>query len=191
MAAGSSSLGRSGCRRRAGARASPPLADRASLPRTWGFTEGKCSGTRQRVFAEGLTLGKEQPSAKTLCRGPDPRQTQAHGNNNYLSVRPSATPPDTTLIPCRQSLPRASPLGPRQRLFNRFWKFSFKKAVAECPWTSTRQRQSLSSAKLALGKFSIFFVFFTPNFLLGPPTLFTTSCSNLVIFLVFLLYLVD
>ena len=96
----------------------------------------QCRGTTttgQSIFAEGLTLGKEQPSAKTLCQGPDPRQIQAHGNNNYLprakpsaKGRPSATPPDTMSIPYRQSLPRASPLGPRQRLFNRFWKFSFK-----------------------------------------------------------------
>ena len=68
----------------------------------------------------------------------------------------------------RQSLPRASPLGLRQRLFNRFWKFSFKKFFAECPWPSTRQRQSLPSAKWALGKFSIFFCFFDPKFFVGP-----------------------
>ena len=91
------------------------------------------SGTRQRVFDEGHTLGKERPSAKTLCQAPDPRQRQTHGNNNSLprakpsaKVRPSTTPPHTTSIPCRQSLPRASPLGPRQRLFilNFFFKFS-------------------------------------------------------------------
>ena len=176
-------------------------------------TENISFTTEQSIFVEGLRIcrGKMlRHLAKSLCRGPDsrqrvfaegpdPRQRQAHSNNNYLSRakpsakgRPSVTPSDTTSIPCRQSLPRASPLGPRQRLFNRFWNFAFKKFFAECPWTSTRQRQSLPSAKLALGKFSIFFFFFfTPNFLLGPPTLFTTSCSNLVLFLLFLLYLVD
>jgi len=86
--------------------------------------------TGQSIFAEGHTLGKEQPSAKTLCRGPDPRQRQAHGNNNFVprakpsaKGRPSATPPDTMSIPYRQHLPRASPLGPRQRGFNHFCNF--------------------------------------------------------------------
>ena len=116
-------------------------------------------GTRQRVFAEGLTHGKEQPSAKTLCRGPDPRQRQAHGNNNYLpraeplaKGRPSATLPDTMSVFYRQSLPRASPLGPRQRLFNRFCKF-FKKILCRAPYDLALGRDSLCRvSRLALGK---------------------------------------
>ena len=115
-------------------------------------TEHLCRGPEDLPRENARALGKESlprawPSAKNSPRQSLSRARQAHGSNNSLprakpSVkgRPSATPPDTTSIPCRQSLPRASPLGPRQRLFNRFWKFSFKKVVAECPWTSTQQR---------------------------------------------------
>ena len=53
--------------------------------------------------------------------------------------------------------------GPSAKMF----LFFLKKFFAECPWPSTQQRQSLPSAKLALGKFSIFFVFL-PKFFVGP-----------------------
>ena len=117
--------------------------------------------TGQSIFAEGLSLCRGQiigHSAKSLCRGPDPRQRttlgkdslprarQAHGNNNYLprakpsaKGRPSTTPSDTMYVFYRQSLPRASPLGPQQRLFNRFCNF-FLKSFAERPvtWRSAK-----------------------------------------------------
>ena len=54
--------------------------------------------------------------------------------------------------------------GPSAKMF----LFFLKKFFAECPWPSSQQRQSLPSAKLALGKFSIFFCFFDPKFFVGP-----------------------
>ena len=158
---------------------------------------GKMLGHSAKSLYRGPDPRQKQPSAKTLCRGPDPRQRQAHGNNNYLprakpsaKGRPSATPPDTMSIPYHQSLPRASPLGPRQRLFNRFWKFSFKFFLPSAPGPAL-DKDSLCRVPSWHSANFHFFVFLTPNFLLGPTTLFTTSCSNLVFFLVFLLYLVD
>ena len=156
-------------------------------------------GHSAKSLYRGPDPRQKQPSAKTLCRGPDPRQRQAHGNNNFLprakpsaKVRPSTTPPDTRSIPYRQSLPRASPLGPRQRLFNRFWKLSFKKNLCQVPLDQHSAKTVFAECQAGTRQIFIFvFVFLTPNFLLGPLTLFTTSCSNLVFFLVFLLYLVD
>ena len=130
-------------------------------------------------------LGKEQPSAKTLCRGPDPRQRQAHGNNNYLprakpsaKGRPSATPPDTMSIPYRQPLPRASPLGPRQRLFNRFCNF-FLKILCRAPCDLALGKDSLCRvSRLALGKLKKN-CFFSPHFFWGLATVIKTLFQNL------------
>ena len=77
--------------------------------------------------------------------------------------------------------------GPRQRCFYFFKKNSLPSAPGPALGKDSLCRvPSWHSAN-----FQFFFVFLTPNFLLGPPILFTTSCSNLVLFLVFLLYLVD
>ena len=136
-------------------------------------------------------------SVKSLCRGPDPRQRtalgkdslprarQAHGNNNFLpwakpSAKgwPSATSPDTMSIPYRQYLPRASPLGPRQRLFNRFCNF-FLKILCRAPCDLALGKDSLCRVpRLALGKLIFFFVF-SPHFFLGLATVIETPFQNL------------
>ena len=137
---------------------------------------------RQRLFAEGQTLGKDKHTATIiLCRGLSPRQ-RAGPRQHHLTRLPS---PAINL--CRGHYRQA--LG---KDFLTVFDFFFKKNLCRVPLAQHSAKTVFAECQDGTRQiFSFFFVFFTPNFLLGPPTLFTTSCSNLVFFLVFLLYLVD